>query len=211
MIEKAASWAPHSPLQRARGGPEMYSGGERWPALPRSIGFTHDEWHTYKLINDTNLFQGSEGSSHLVLTAPVSPSLPHSPGDAHGLAACAAWTDRRTDGRTDGQGPTCHFPGRGQPRGGLQVGGDGAAGLQGADQLSQPLALLPQLLSILVEPLPRRAGRVQAQVQHLGSALVVVTLRDHRQEVRAAHERAQRGTRARPAGSPPLSLGCGLS
>ena len=86
----------------------------------------------------------------------------------------------------EGPGPTCHLPGRGQPCGGLQVGGDGAAGLQGADELPQPRTLLLQLLLLLAEPLPRRAGRVLAQVQHLGLALVVVALReDHRQVVRA--------------------------
>ena len=86
----------------------------------------------------------------------------------------------------EGLGPTCHLPGRGQPRGGLQVGRDGAAGLQGAHDLPQPRTLLLQLLLILAEPLPRRAGRVQAQVQHLGLALVVVALReDHRQAVSA--------------------------
>lgn len=86
----------------------------------------------------------------------------------------------------EGPGPTCHLPGRGQPRGGLQVGGDGAAGLQGADELPQPRTLLLQLLLVLSESLPCRASWVQAQVQHLGLALVVVTLREgHRQAVRA--------------------------
>lgn len=84
----------------------------------------------------------------------------------------------------EGPGPTCDLLGRGQLRGGLQVCRDGAASLQGTDELPQPRALLLQLLLVLAEPLPRCAGWVQAQVQHLGLALVVVALgEDHRQAV----------------------------
>lgn len=134
-------------------------------------------------LRRTNLFRAWEASAGGFSIAALQARPPDLP------APPAVWLpaqDRRRGGQQtpkpppwpSGRGrPTCHLLGRGQTRG-LQVGGHGAAPLQGAHQLPQLLTLLLQPRMVLAAALLRLAGRVRAQVQHFGLALVVVTLRD---------------------------------
>lgn len=96
----------------------------------------------------------------------------------------------------EGPGPTCHLPDEGSP-GGLQVGQDGAASLQGADEPRSRAPLLLQLLLVLAEPLPR-AGWVQGSGAAPWSCLVVVAWG-------GPQTGGQRppASAARPAGCPP--------
>lgn len=170
--------------------------GRHSPCPPSALGFLGMSGHTCRSGRGLNLWRLPDSCCS------AGPPTCLDGGSTSCTAQGCPPTDRRM-----GRGPTCHLLGRGQPRGGLQVGGDGAPGLQGTDQLPQVLALLLQLLPVLSEPLSRHAGRVQAQVQHLGSALVKVTLRDHRREVRAPGRARAKAERSRVQPShPPASL-----